>query len=564
MMAARGVREVMLLVPPVFLAAVLLAPVCVQAQDSPQERREVVVDGTNRISPRDVSRLLDSAVSQTDPHAVDQLLAGLGRRLEEAGLLEARIELDTASDPVRMVVTEGPFAHWDSLSVSVRGGEDAAPAPRVGGEFSVERFDRALARWVEDWADAGYPFAIATVESLRVESGAVRAGIRCDPGPRVQVAEVVFPGASRTRASFLERWIRFRPDRLYRESRMRDERRRLEQSGLFLGVDAPELELLADGTVRVRYPVREGPHNRAEGAVGYAGASETVSGFASLRLGNLFGTGRSLGFLWERAAAEQSLFDLRYREPLLLGYPLAVDLAISQEVQDSTYTLDRLETGIELGVGVDLYVSAGLELRRAVLGSQPSEVVRRSSTVFGARYEGVRSGWRGTRAGGTFRTGQSRIDPPGNAPERKQRLERAEARAATFWRPGPLILHGRASGGALSGSASDDPSLAEALWVGGTTTVRGLRERALATRRFGAIQVEAGAPFLLEEGRAYLFFDACWFRLLQDRRGFDTQTGWGVGMAARAGNQSISLDVGVPGGEGFSEARIHLHLETAF
>lgn len=548
----------------IWLAATLGAPVCARAQEQPPDPREVVVDGTRRISPRDVSRLLQSAASEEDAHTVERLLAALGRRLEEAGLLEASIELDTSSDPVRMIVAEGPFAHWDSIAVSVRGANDAVAAPRVGGEFSVERFDRALTRWVEEWADAGYPFAIATVESIRVESGAVRAGIRCDPGPRVQVAEVAFPGASKTRASFLERWIRYRPDRLYRESRIRDERRRLEQSGLFLAVDEPELEPLGEGTVRVRYPVAEGPHNRAEGAVGYAGASETVSGFASLRLGNLFGTGRILGFRWERAAAEQSLFDLRYREPLLLGYPLAVDLAISQEVQDSTYTLDRLETGVELGVGVDLYVSAGLELRRAVLGSQPSEVVRRSSTVFGARYEGVRPGWRGTRAGGTFRTGQSRIDPPGDEPERRRRLERAEARAETFWRPGPLILHGRAGGGALSGSASDDPSLAEALWVGGTTTVRGLRERALATRRYGALQVEAGAPFLLEEGRAYVFFDACWFRLLQDEVGFDTQTGWGVGMAARTGNQSISLDVGVPGGEGFSEARIHLHLETAF
>ncbi len=100
--------------------------------------------------------------------------------------------------------------------------------------------------------------------------------------------------------------------------------------------------------------------------------------------------------------------------------------------------------------------------------------------------------------------------------------------------------------------------------MGGATTVRGLAERAFATRRFGAVQAEVGAPFLLEEGRGYLFFDACWFRLLSERAGFDTRTGWGVGMAARTGRQTIALDLGVPGTGGIAEARIHLHLETAF
>src|SRR5690606_11744051 len=151
-----------------------------RAQDATPDPREVVVEGTSRIAPREVSRLIQSA-PEADARTMERLLAGLGRKLEEAGLLEARIELDATSDPVRLVVTEGPFAHWDSIAVSVRGGVDAVAPPRVGGEFSEERFDRALARWVEEWADAGYPFAIATVESIRVESGAVRAGVRCDP-----------------------------------------------------------------------------------------------------------------------------------------------------------------------------------------------------------------------------------------------------------------------------------------------------------------------------------------------------------------------------------------------
>jgi hemolysin activation/secretion protein len=137
--------------------------------------------------------------------------------------------------------------------------------------------------------------------------------------------------------------------------------------------------------------------------------------------------------------------------------------------------------------------------------------------------------------------------------------------AEGFWRPGPAILRLRGSAGGLSAAAgSSIPSPAEALWVGGTTTVRGIRERALATRRFGAVQVEAGAPFLLEEGRAYLFFDAAWFRRLQDLGGIDHRTGWGAGMAARTGRQTLALDLGIPGSGGFSEGRIHLRLESVF
>ncbi|MCA9727775.1 MAG: hypothetical protein KC729_08840 [Candidatus Eisenbacteria bacterium] len=521
---------------------------------------QIVVRGTDRIDSDEVARALARGGATPD------LLDAFGSRLVEAGFLEARLEL-TITDSVQLTVDEGESARWDSLAVSVRRPPGrvgpVVPAPALEGDYSRVRFERAVRLWIADWAEAGYPFAIATVESVTVRNGNVRAGLRCDPGPLARVSRVEFPGAVRTQAGFLEDWIRFRPDRLFRESRLERGRRRLEQSGLFLEVEAPEVELQDDGTVALHYPVREGPHNRAEGALGYAGASETVSGYASLHLGNLFGTGRRLRFEWERAAAEQSRYDLGYHEPLLFGWPLGVDLAVSQEVQDSTYTLDRWEAGLEATVGVDFYVSAGVERRRAVVGAEPSEVIRRSSTVFGARYEGLRAGWRGSRAAGTFRTGHSRIDPPGDEPNRRERLDRVEVEAEQFRHVGPLVVrwHGRAGGLA---APTETLSPAEALWVGGATTVRGSRERAVAARRFGASQIEVGAPFLLGEGRAYGFFDAAWFRPLSRSHGVDDLTGWGFGMAARTGRQTLALDLGIPRSGGFSEGRIHLRLQTAF
>jgi hypothetical protein len=106
--------------------------------------------------------------------------------------------------------------------------------------------------------------------------------------------------------------------------------------------------------------------NRAEGALGYDGSQQSLSGFARVEIGNLFGTGRKVGATWERFRRDRSKLDLAYREPYILGLPLAAEGALSQEIEDSTWTRDDIRIAAEGEFGGGLSARLGLAAHRTV------------------------------------------------------------------------------------------------------------------------------------------------------------------------------------------------------
>lgn len=533
----------------------ILLTVAAMSHANAAEEPTVIVDSPSRWE--SAAQKLGRSL-QADSTTQDQL-AGLGAKLVEAGLLEAEILAEWSGDTLHVTVNAGPDAVWDSLAIEQRGDVRPPPPPVFRGTFDPKRFQSTLDAWIASWAEVGHPFAVATLESLVVEDGAVRAGLRCDPGPASRIAEVVYPGLEKTRETFLTKWTGLAPGAPFRESRVQQAQRRLEQSALFTFVGKPELEPLGDGNVRVHFPVREAAHNEIEGAIGYQGESRTLSGLASVRLGNLFGTGRAFSLRWERYEREQSAFDLSYREPLVWGLPVSAQFRIQQEVRDSTYTVDRFEGKLELRIAADFFVSVGGEQRRSVLGAEPSILVRRTSTLFGARWDAIRHGYRGGRTEADFRTGTSRIDPP-EGPARKERVGKVEAIAERYFVPGGLSIRGSMRAGGLQGGR-DALDSSEALWVGGAGMLRGHSERAFACERYGIGQLEAGS--LLGQGRAYAFCDAAWLREL-GRDDTKRPTGFGVGFETGTTEQRISLDLGLAGGAAFRDARLHLSAQRQF
>jgi hypothetical protein len=543
---------------------------------APVAVRNIRISGNRPFADREIRKLLVRGAGPeiAGDEEAQRALDALGGALVDEGFLEAELRLvlpgrggTNARAAPRLEVSAGEPARWETLSVTVSAPPAERPRPPAPhGSFDPRTLDREIDDWVGGWTEIGYPFAVATVESLTVSGGRVRAALRCSPGPRMRVDAVAFPGRIATRADFLERWIRFREGRIFRDSNLEASRHRLEQSGLFLSVGDPRLEPIGPDRLRILFPVEEGPHNRIEGALGYSGQTQTLSGFAALELGDLFGTGRSLGVRWDRVQRDQTRFHLEYREPLLGNLPLGLGLLLEQQVQDTTYTLDHLEASLEVSIGWDLFLSVGGEYRRAVLGQEPSEVVRRFSTVLGGRWEGVVPGrWRGGRVAGTLRTGSSRIAPRDGGPTQRKRLDRIEVEALRYWPWGEsLLLRGRALAGGLSGGVSEELAPSEALWLGGASTIRGYREEQFATRRYGVAQIEVGVPLAASRGRAYLFTDAAWFRQLAAPGTQETRIGWGAGLTSEQSGRSVSLDFGIPGGSGFREGRLHFRLQTRF
>jgi outer membrane protein assembly factor BamA len=303
------------------------------------------------------------------------------------------------------------------------------------------------------------------------------------------------------------------------------------------------------------------PQNRAEGAVGYDGESETLSGFVHVELGNLFGTGRRLAAAWDRFDSDRSALDLEYREPYLAGLPISAEISLSQTLEDSTWTRDEMAGSLQGELGGGWYTRLGLGRQRIVYSGVPSTRSRRVSTLIGLGAEGrSEAGTRGARFDFDVDTGTLHASP--HRPGAEGRLVRFAGVAE-----GNVVLQtlGHLRGEFQVGWVEGPDSLPrpEAVGLGGGGSLRGYAERQFRVLRFGLVRLEGGVRLLPEGNRIYLFADHAILRRWPDRRE-SQETGYGLGVRIRAATGWVRLDYGIASGESPMAGRIHFRLETRF
>ncbi len=86
------------------------------------------------------------------------------------------------------------------------------------------------------------------------------------------------------------------------------------------------------------------------GMIGYDNTrdntSERITGFINLRLLNLYGTDRSLGFSWSRLRPERQSVELSYSESGPANLPIAGDIKLYRETVDSTYIMTSIDAEV--------------------------------------------------------------------------------------------------------------------------------------------------------------------------------------------------------------------------
>ena len=103
-------------------------------------------------------------------------------------------------------------------------------------------------------------------------------------GDSIVVQDVMFDGARLTKRSVLEKSMGNVMGLPYNRARLNVARQRLADLGVFTRVGEPTAVPLGPGLARVIVPVEEAQANTFDGAVGYQGDNNTLTGLVDLRL----------------------------------------------------------------------------------------------------------------------------------------------------------------------------------------------------------------------------------------------------------------------------------------
>lgn len=445
--------------------------------------------------------------------------------------------------------------------------------------------ERDIGAILKAYENAGFPLArcsVARVEAVPGgEEDALAVTVRVEEGKRVTLQEVRVEGNVETDAGVIVREARVTPGEVYDPRKVERVRGRLQRLNIFAEVAEPELYMRDDrGGLLLR--VKEGNSNTFDGILGYIpgaapGEAGYLTGMVAFSMRNLFGTGRKLGFRWQRDDRYSQDLALRYLEPWLFGWPVNAGVGFQQRQQDTSYVRRVIDGKLEVMFSEE--VTAGVVVAgEAVI---PSATVSgafflRSSTVsVGAEllYDSRDDPYNPT-AGGRFRTdylyGRRKTDDvPQDYPvavDRNVSVGRLTVDADLFLevfarQVAALGIHGRE----LTGDQSDE---AQMFRFGGARTLRGYRENQFVGTRVAWTNLEY--RFILAR-RSYLFgfFDAGYYLRPADAvRGLagveEFKPGYGVGLLVDTPIGVMGVSFALGQGDSFGQAKIHVGIVNEF
>jgi hypothetical protein len=545
------------------MPAALAIPLLAAGGDVPRGGVAVDIHGGDPSARKVVSKVARDWSRVDGPRpSVEWLLARIGAALNAEGWGKGEVEVSVDSIPGGIQRCRIDLHGLAPARLSEWMWEAPEGMPQIPtGDWDPVSGDRRVWEIVDRTQERGYPFvSVQVVEASSSGEGmAVRARLR--EGPALKLRSLVFEGRGTTRQSYLERLSGLSTGEPIRPSRGALARDRIERSGLFSQVEGPWLRSPEGGEATLVYRLVPAPQNRAEGAVGYDGSTNSLSGFAQIDIGNLFGTGRRLAAAWERLGQDRSRLNLDYREPYLLGLPVAAEVSLAQEIEDSTWTVDDVRGVLDGDLGNGLIARLGIASHRTVQSGATSGRTETVLTIAGLGFDGrAEAGTRGSRTTLDIERGEMHRSPkiPG-AEGTLLKLRALTERNQPIGGMGLVRLE-------LSGAWVQGPDSLprpEAVGLGGSATLRGYEEEVFRVLRYGLLRLEAGARVLPEGNRAYFFFDGALYRPWPDGKTKDA-TSYGVGFRLRGGGGWVRLDYGIPSGEAPLSGRIHFRLETGF
>jgi outer membrane protein assembly factor BamA len=490
----------------------------------------------------------------------------------------------------RAFVSRGPLVRVDR--VIVEGVDDTetevirlAMNTREGRVLDQEVLETDFRAILTRYQSSGYALASVSVEEIDLSpAGGLSITINVSKGPRLRLERIELPGADRTSTSFVTRLVGHQPGAFLDGYNPELIRRRLEGTGLFANVGAPELVIEPDTAAVLVIPLEEADPGSFDLVLGYLppegpGDNGILVGNGSLELRNLVGGGRRISIQLNRMPGSASSVDLRAADPFLLGLPLGLEGGFQGLEQDSTYGKQaysgevayRFEKGLSASAGFSREVTrpgqAGLQL-----SSSGRQVIPRSDGWFvglGMHYESLDrrvNPTKGLLIETYLETGSKEFtdrrivgtDTTSIIRQADQRRLQGSARLylPVFHRQ-VVVLGGE--GGVL---LSDSYDRSDLFRFGGATSLRGYDEE----RFLGRIVTRALAEyrFLIDRTSfAYCFIDVGYVDRPETpdlARTHDIHPGYGIGIQFRTAIGLVNVSAALNPDSGPTDARIHAGL----
>ena len=480
------------------------------------------------------------------------------------------------------------IVYRDSIPQDVRDQVEDAVADRPGRIYTDALATGLVDRLVTVCENNGYPLARVGTAGFDFREGEdgrwlLDLTLAVTPGDSVRIAYLRFPRQKSNLSGYLQRVLRFRPDRRYDHRRVGSYRRILGRQEFIKQVSAPELLKDRDGRYFVSVDFEETPATTLDGIIGYIpppataeNASGYFTGLINIGIRNVFGGGRKLQVFWQKPDSLSDEFRVGYREPFLFGLPFHGQVEMYRLVRDVTFIEWEYTGRVEFPLNDALSAFLSVANRTVV----PNEVTNRFlglprtttlTTESGIRWDARDSDAnprRGVQLELAFSLGRQKNDGPDSLFADRTLLRRETIQQVrgdidvylpTFRRQVLAnSLHFQ-----LVENQDGVLRLPDQVWFGGATSIRGFREAQFVGRQ--VVWVNSEYRFILgPQSRFFLFTDNGWYRSDAPVKVERWLSSFGVGLRFTNPLGVVQVDFGMERGSPFQEGKLHFRLINEF
>lgn len=241
------------------------------------------------------------------------------------------------------------------------------------GTFSVETisrgddFQQVVRKSLWRYANEGHPFVQVKLRGLEIRDETFSGSLDIFPGPVVRFDSISLLSKVNVGRDFLARALEVEKGKPYSERNYQNLQFYLQRLP-FLRLQSPPDITFSEGKSIIYLDLAESGDNSFEGVVGLLPRQSSdeklaITGYLNLGLVNLFKSGKSLDFTWNRFADESQAVDLSYYHPYLLSTPLFLSVQFNLLKQDSSFLTQswQLESGTFLGKHSEVTVGYEVE-----------------------------------------------------------------------------------------------------------------------------------------------------------------------------------------------------------
>lgn len=451
---------------------------------------------------------------------------------------------------------------------------------RSGSLISIYENQPATSRNISNLANdilrffsaIGYPYCDVRFKNLVIENPD-RLIIQPDiqPGPLVTIEKVEFDGRKNIETSFLQEYIGIVPPVGFSIDQLQAAQRRLGRAEFISDVD--DFRLRYKGRPEsgvIVFPIKEASPLILDGAAGYSSRDEDFYGRLNATLSNILGKGRQIRIEWAKKDKSSRWLKLALTEPYPLGIPFNLKLEVYQDDRDSTFIENGGLAGLHY-LASNIY-SYGISAGASRLDPESygrTLLPHKNKLKLSVQLSVDTRDYPQNPRGGDFlflkanfiseTTEQDSLFPAANINYRtvELRLEKSIR-----------ITKSTAFYGGLSacGDFSENVPVDRLFALGGFGSLRGYMQDQFFTSRQAIVTLEYRV-LTSKQGRAYIFADGALFQVpvaSSDSSDTKSRAAIGIGIAASVKLGIATIEIAIPGDEGFGDAKVHFGVRAGF